>query len=79
MDPWSCFDIRHSRMEGFIKMGLLHAGSGDEWIILSNEDEPMVPDGYVVSFVHFHKCGLVSPPTDSSAGFFITVGLSSSI
>jgi hypothetical protein len=66
-------------MEGLIKKGLLHVRvRGDEWIVPSNEDEPMVPDGCVISFVHFHTRELASPPTGSSAGFFTTMGLSSS-
>jgi hypothetical protein len=45
-------------MEGLIKKGLLHARvKGDEWVVPGNEDEPVVPDGYVISFVHFHDAG----------------------
>jgi hypothetical protein len=66
-------------MEGLVKKGLLHVRvRGDEWIVPSNEDEPVVPDGYIVSFVHFHRHGLASPPTGSSVGFFTIMGLSSS-
>jgi hypothetical protein len=66
-------------MEGLVKKGLLHVRvRGDEWIVPSNEDEPVVPDGYVVLFMHFHRHGLASPPTGSSAGFFTIMGLSSS-
>jgi hypothetical protein len=50
-------------MEGLVKKGVLHARViGDEWLVPGNEDGPVVPDGYVVSFVHFHKHGLASPP-----------------
>jgi hypothetical protein len=55
-----------------------HEGEGDEWIVPSNEDGLVVLDGCVVSFMHFHKHGLASPPTGSSMGFFTTMGLSSS-
>jgi hypothetical protein len=67
-------------MEGLIKKGLLHVRvTGDEWLIPSNEGGPVVPDGYVVSFVYFHERGLASPPTSSSTGSFTTTGLSYSI
>jgi hypothetical protein len=50
-------------MEGLVKKGLLHTRvRGDKWIIPGNKDDPLVPDGYVVSFMHFHERGLVSPP-----------------
>jgi hypothetical protein len=50
-------------MEGLIKKGLLHARTvANKWVIPNNEDEPMLPDGYVISFVPFHKRGLAMPP-----------------
>jgi hypothetical protein len=50
-------------MEGLVKKGLLHTRvRGDEWIVPSNEDGLVVLDGCVVSFMHFHKHGLASPP-----------------
>jgi hypothetical protein len=49
-------------MEGLVKKGLLRARTAtNEWIVPDNEDEPMSPDGYVVSFVPFHKRGLAMP------------------
>jgi hypothetical protein len=67
-------------MEGLIKKGLLHVRvNGDEWVVPGNEDGPVVPDGYIVSFMHFHERKLASPPIGSSMGFFTTMGLSSSI
>jgi hypothetical protein len=66
-------------MEGLVKNGLLHVRvMGDKWLVPSNEDGLVVPDGCVVLFVHFHEHGLASPPTGSFAGFFTTTGLSSS-
>jgi hypothetical protein len=39
-------------MEGLVKKGLLRARTAvNEWVIPDNEDEPMPPDGYVISFV----------------------------
>jgi hypothetical protein len=50
-------------MEGLIKKGLLHARvTGDEWIVPSDEDGSVVPNGYIVSFMHFHEHGLASSP-----------------
>jgi hypothetical protein len=61
-------------MEGLIMKGLLHTRvTGDGWLVPGNEDGPVVPDGYVVSFMHFHERGLASPPTSSSMGSFTTI------
>jgi hypothetical protein len=30
--------------------------------VLKSEDALALPDGYVISFAPFHKCGLMSPP-----------------
>jgi hypothetical protein len=50
-------------MEGLVKKGLLCARTAmNEWIIPDNEDEPMSPNGYVVSFVPFHEHDLAMPP-----------------
>jgi hypothetical protein len=67
-------------MEGLVKKGLLHTRvMGNKWLVLGNEDGPVMPNSYVISFVHFHECGLASPPTSSSMGFFTTTGSSYSI
>ena len=61
----SCYhsNVTHARMEGLIKHGLLR-GRTDvaEWLVPGHEDAPAPPDGYIVSFAPFHKCGLVVPP-----------------
>jgi hypothetical protein len=50
-------------MEGLVKKGLLHARvMGVKWLVLGNEDGPVLPDGYVISFLHFHERGLPSLP-----------------
>jgi hypothetical protein len=50
-------------MEGLVKKGLLHMRvTWDEWIIPSDEDGPVVPGGYIISFMHFHERELASPP-----------------
>ena len=46
MDPWCHSDITFQCME---------------WLLSSDEDSPLPPDGYVVSFAHFHERGLVTP------------------
>jgi hypothetical protein len=53
MEPWCRSDATPAHMEGLVKRGLLHARTDvDEWLL---------PDGYVVSFVHFHERGFASP------------------
>jgi hypothetical protein len=32
-----------------------------EWILLGDEEVPSWPDGYIVSFMHFHERGLATP------------------
>ena len=49
-------------MEGLICRGLLHTWtSAKEWLLPSDEDLLSPPDGYVVSFAHFHKRGFATP------------------
>ena len=62
MDPWCRSDITFQRMEGLVRHGLLRTQtSAEEWLLPSDEDLLSPPDGYVVSFTHFHECGLVTP------------------
>ena len=62
MDPWCRSDITFQRMEGLIRRGLLHARtSAEEWLLPSEEDLPLTPNGYVVLFAHFHERGFVTP------------------
>ena len=49
-------------MEGLVRCGLLRTWtSTEEWLLPGDEDSSSPPDGYVVSFAHFHKRGLVTP------------------
>ena len=49
-------------MEGLIHRGLHHTWtSAEEWLLHGEEDLPLPPDGYVVSFAHFHEHGFVTP------------------
>ena len=62
MDPCCHSDITFQRMEGLVHRGLLRARtSAEEWLLPGNEDSPSLLDGYVVSFTHFHECGLMTP------------------
>jgi hypothetical protein len=50
-------------MEALVKRGLLRARTkANEWIVPGDEEVPMPPDGYVISFMPFHDRGLVVPP-----------------
>jgi hypothetical protein len=50
-------------MEALVKRGLLWVRmEANEWIMLGDEEVPMPPDGYVVSFVPFHERELAVPP-----------------
>ena len=62
MDPWCRSNITFQRMEGLIHHSLLRAWtSAEEWLLPSEEDMPSSPNGYVVSFAHFHERGFVTP------------------
>ena len=61
MDPWRRSNITFQRMEGLICRGLLRARTSvEEWLLPSKEDLSSPPDGYVVSFAHFHERGLTT-------------------
>ena len=62
MDLWCRSDFNFPRMEGLIRRDLLRAWtSAEEWLLPSNEDSLSLPDGYMVSFAHFHERGLTTP------------------
>ena len=49
-------------MEGGVHRGLLRAWTSvEEWLLPGDEDSLSPPDGYVVSFAHFHERGLMTP------------------
>ena len=49
-------------MEGLVHRGLLRAWtSAEEWLLPGEEELPSPPDGYVVSFAHFHEHGFATP------------------
>ena len=62
MESWCRFDITPQRLEGLVRRGLLCLlTAAEEWRLPSNEDEPSPPEGYVVSFAHFHERGFAIP------------------
>ena len=62
MDLWCRSDITFQRMEGLVHRGLLRVRtSAEEWLLPGDEDFQLPPDGYVVSFAHFHERGLTTP------------------
>ena len=62
MDPWCRSDITSQHMEGLVHRGLLcMRTSAEEWLLPGDEDLSSSPDGYVVSFAHFHERGLMTP------------------
>ena len=49
-------------MEGLVHRGLVRAWtSAEEWLLPDEEDLPSPPDGYIVSFAHFHERGFMTP------------------
>ena len=80
MDPWRRSDITFQHMEGLVHRGLLRARTlAEEWLLSSEEDLPSPPDGYVVSFAHFHEHGFVTPAHKFLWGCCTTTKLSYSI
>ena len=53
--------MTRSRPDGLVAKGLLCPLTGTvEWIEPGGERVPSPPDGYVVSFVHFHERGFAT-------------------
>jgi len=62
MEPWRRSNITSQRLEGLVRHGLLRPLSAfAEWLLPGDEDEPSLPEGYVVSFAHFHERGFAIP------------------
>ena len=62
MELWCRSNITLQRMEGLVRHGLLYARTViEEWLLPSEEDVPSTPNGYVISFMRFHKWGLATP------------------
>ena len=62
MDPGYKSNISHQRLEGLVHRGLLRPlTAAVEWQLPSEEGEPEPPEGYIVSFAHFHERGFATP------------------
>ena len=62
MELWCCSDITLQRLEGLVRRGLLCARTAaEEWWLPSNKDTPLPPEGYIMSFTHFHEQGFATP------------------
>ena len=56
MELWGRSSITPRHLEGLVRHGLLHPLSAvQEWLLPSDEGEPVPPEGYVVSFTIFHE------------------------
>ena len=63
-DPWDPSDVTVEMLQSLVDSGLLRPMTDPnrpKWIAPSGESEPRPRDGYVVSFVSFHKRGLGVP------------------
>ena len=54
-------NISTRRLEGLVRRGLLRPLTAAEEWWLPDEEEPQPPEGYVVSFAHFHEWGFAMP------------------
>ena len=62
MDPGYKSNISTRCLEGLVHRGLLCAQTAtEEWRLPGDEDALSPPDGYVVSFAHFHERGFATP------------------
>ena len=63
-DPWGPSDMSMEMLQSLVNDGLLCPVTDPnrpEWIAPSGEPEPRPRDGYIMSFVSFHKRGLILP------------------
>ena len=62
MEQWCRSDVTLQRLEGLVRRGLLCTRTAaEEWRLPNNEDALSPPEGYVVSFAHFHERGFTTP------------------
>ena len=64
-DPWTRSSVTEARLEELVAQGLLRrrtSNADPEWIVPGpSEDEPKPPEGYVVSFMEYHRRGFGVP------------------
>ena len=62
MELWCRSNMSPQCLEGLVHHGLLRSlTAAEEWRLPGDEDEPLSPKGYVVSFAHFHEQGFAVP------------------
>ena len=62
MEPSCRSSISPQRLEGLVHRGLLRLLTAtEEWRLPGGEDEPLLPEAYVVFFTHFHERGFAIP------------------
>ena len=62
MDSGYKSNISTRRLEGLVRRGLLRPlTAAEEWRLPDEVDEPQPPEGYIVSFAHFHERGFAMP------------------
>ena len=62
MEPWCKSNISLQRLEGLVRRGLIRPLTAvEEWRLPGDEDEPLPPEGNVMSFAHFHELGFAIP------------------
>ena len=62
MEPWCRSNITPQCLEGLVRHGLLRPlTAAEERRLPGDEDGPSPPEGYVMSFAHFHERGFAIP------------------
>ena len=76
MATWERSSFGTSRAEGLVKKGLLcNRTERDQWRFPEAEEAPAPPNGYVISFAHFHERGFATPPSLFFRGLLHHYGL----
>ena len=76
MADWTPSRCTVGSLEALVARGLLMPRTDAmEWLVPGNEALPAPPDGYVVSFRHFHERGLGMPPHPFFRGILHHYGL----
>ncbi|RLN39335.1 uncharacterized protein C2845_PM01G05450 [Panicum miliaceum] len=76
MATWERSSFGTSRAEGLVKKGLLcNRTERYEWLFPDSEEAPAPPNGYIVSFAHFHERGFAAPPSPFFRGLLHYYGL----
>ena len=69
MATWRRSTVAMDDLEALVSRGELPAlTAAEEWRLPGDEEFPRPPEGYVVSFVVFHRCGFTVPAGDLIRG-----------